>query len=94
MYRLVVLLFFTLLISNCTEYSPNQIFDNDSPKDINEKNLQKLFAAPDNDTLTIAFIGDSQRFYDEVEFFVDKVNEFDDIDCWRSLNGSPHVLTN
>jgi 3',5'-cyclic-AMP phosphodiesterase len=80
MHRFIVLLFLTFVLSNCTEYSPNQVFDNNSPKDINQKNIQKILATPDNDTLTIAFIGDSQRFYDEVELFVDKVNEFKDVD--------------
>lgn len=67
--------------SDMTEYSPNQIFDNDSPVDINNKNLKKLMDTPDDDdTLTIAFIGDSQRFYDEVELFVDKVNDVNSVD--------------
>lgn len=67
--------------SDMTEYSPNQIFDNDSPVDVNKRNLRKLTEAPNNDdTLTIAFIGDSQRFYDEVELFVNKVNTLKGVD--------------
>lgn len=58
-----------------TEYSPNAVFDNNSPKAINKKNIERLHqnGNPD-DTVTIAFIGDSQRFYDEVEKFTAAVN--------------------
>jgi 3',5'-cyclic-AMP phosphodiesterase len=63
------------------EYSPNQISDNDSPVNINGKNLTKLMAtANEDDTLSIAFIGDSQRFYDDVELFVDRVNKTSGVD--------------
>jgi 3',5'-cyclic-AMP phosphodiesterase len=61
------------------EYSPNQVFDN-SPVNLNEQNLQKLYSRPSDDTITIAFIGDSQRFYDELSKFVDKVNSIPSVD--------------
>ena len=66
--------------SDVTEYSPNQIFDNNSPRDLNLKNIERLQATPDEGPLTIAFIGDSQRFYEEVDLFVEKVNGMEDID--------------
>ncbi len=62
------------------EFSPKQRFDRDSPVDLNQKNLQKLLAAPTDDTVTIAFVGDSQRFYNEVEPFVAKANTIPAID--------------
>src|SRR3990170_4010073 len=83
MHRLLMFLLIggiALSCSDMTEYSPNQIFDSDSPVNINRKNLDKLMALPGDDTLTIAFIGDSQRFYDEVELFVNKVNELRGVD--------------
>ena len=64
-----------------TEYSPNQVFDNNSPVNLNEKNLQKLkYSGPNDDTITIAFAGDSQRFYDEVEKFTSAVNQHSEVD--------------
>ena len=35
---------------------------------------------PGDDTVTFAFVGDSQRFYDELERFIDTVNAIDEID--------------
>lgn len=72
------------LLGSCSdmlEYSPNQISDNDSPANINSINVMRLMQTPDDDdTLSIAFIGDSQRFYDEVDKFVDKVNKVRGVD--------------
>ena len=62
------------------EYSPNQVRDRNSPEDLNKKNLLKLHANPKDDTITIAFLGDSQNFYDEAVRFVDKVNNIRAID--------------
>jgi 3',5'-cyclic-AMP phosphodiesterase len=62
------------------EYSPNQQFDEDSPTDLNSQNLNKLLATTPDDTLTIAFIGDIQRFYDELEAFVIHVNSLPEVD--------------
>ena len=84
MHRLIT---FSLIVSGllaacaeATEYSPNQIFDKDSPRDLNRKNLDKLLATGNDDTLSIAFIGDSQRFYEEIELFAKKVNTLEGID--------------
>lgn len=77
------LLFSYLVITvacDALELSPNQRFDRDSPVDLNQKNLQRLLAAPTDDTVTIAFVGDSQRFYNEVEPFVAKANAIPAID--------------
>ena len=62
------------------EFSPNQRFDLNSPVNLNEKNLKKLLANPTDDTVTIAFVGDSQRFYNELERFVAKANAIPAID--------------
>lgn len=66
--------------SDVFEYSPNQIHDHNTPRDLNARNLAKLMASAADDTLTIAVTGDSQQFYDEAERFVDKVNTLPDID--------------
>jgi Icc protein len=63
------------------EYSPNQAFDNDTPVNLNAKNLERLLKTTSvDDTVTIAFVGDSQRFYDEADDFVNKVNNFSSVD--------------
>jgi 3',5'-cyclic-AMP phosphodiesterase len=78
---LAILLFFT--IQGCKEafeFSPNQVFDHNSEVNLNAKNLEKLYAASGDDTITIAFVGDSQRFYDELDLFIDTVNGIPSID--------------
>lgn len=62
------------------EFSPNQVFDDDSEVGINAKNLQWLQSLPQDDTVTIAFVGDSQRFYDELTDFIDTVNNIPSVD--------------
>lgn len=83
MKRVTIFLIGLLSIASCTdvhEYSPNQIHDNESPRDLNKKNLERLMRSVPDDTLTILFSGDSQQFYDEVDLFVDKVNQIPDVD--------------
>ncbi len=70
-------------LSGCEklEFSPNQAFSETSAQNLNRKNIDRLLATQDsNDTLTIAFIGDTQRFYDECELFVSAVNKTNGID--------------
>jgi predicted phosphodiesterase len=78
------LIFFTgLLLIGCSdhnEFSPNQVSDDDSAVALNATNVAQLQSAPLDDTITIAFIGDSQNFYNEVEPFVQKVNDISAID--------------
>lgn len=67
-----------LVISSCelVEYSPYQVKLPDSEKDLNRKNAEKIAALDlkPTDTLRIALISDTQRFYDETEDFVKSVN--------------------
>ena len=71
-----------LLLVSCdmVEYSPHQVFDRDSPKGINQENIKRLNLTGQKDKISIVFIGDSQRFYEEIESFVKKVNELQGID--------------
>ena len=84
MQTLRTLLFAVVVtLTGCSEYheySPNQVSDHNSPQDLNKKNLLKLNETPKDDTVTLAFLGDSQNFYDEVDPFVDKVNQIPAID--------------
>lgn len=72
-----------LLMMGCSdifEYSPNQEYNNDSPRNVNLSSFKRLQPPKKQDTVTIVFLGDSQRFYEETEDFVDKVNQLDGID--------------
>jgi len=80
--RNTIALLFALTVVSCDlfEYSPNQTFDRNSPHNLNATNLERLQSAPVDDTVTIAFVGDSQRWYDNVDKFVDKINTIQDVD--------------
>lgn len=81
--RILKFIFWAVAIAGCDsfEYSPNQAFDSNTPRNLNDRNLALLKEkALSDDTVTIAFVGDSQRFYDDVEDFVSKVNEIPSVD--------------
>jgi 3',5'-cyclic-AMP phosphodiesterase len=65
---------------NSWEFSPNQTFDGDSPRNLNKLSMERLATNAQDDTITICFVGDSQRFYDEIEKFVRKANSIEEID--------------
>lgn len=72
-----------MLFAACEKfsYSPNVVFDKDTPTDININNINRLLSAPDSDdTIRIVFTGDSQRFYDEAVNLVKKANEIENVD--------------
>lgn len=77
---LVIVLFFLIGCSDLWEFSPNQSFDHDSPRDLNKKNLARLAESVPDDTIVIAFVGDSQRFYDNLDGFVRKANSIENMD--------------
>lgn len=78
----VGVLLFLLSLQSCDsfEYSPNQVYSKSTKVALNEKNLSLLNSLPQDDTVTIAFVGDSQRFYDELELFIDTVNNIAAVD--------------
>ena len=61
------------------QYSPNEIRLEEDEKNLNARNLERLAAQPQRDTFKFILIGDTQRFYEEVEDFV------------RAANGVPDV---
>ncbi|MGG7664797.1 metallophosphoesterase family protein [Dyadobacter sp. BHUBP1] len=81
---LTILTILTLatLTTSCDqfEFSPNQSFDHSSPSNLNAQNLARLRRNAENDTVTIVFAGDTQRWYDEQERFVKKVNSLESVD--------------
>ena len=75
---LVSLLGLLLVFNSCelVEYSPYQVKLPDSEQDLNRQNAEKIEALglKPTDTLRIALISDTQRFYDETEDFVKAIN--------------------
>ncbi len=70
-----------LLSCNSLEYSPDQIFDGNSPVDLNQTAIHRLMAVkPANDTLKFILSGDTQRAYKEIPGFLEKVNSIDNVD--------------
>lgn len=72
----------TLLFSACDliEYSPNQTFDKNTPKDLNKKHISRLLQNAGDDTIRFALTGDSQRAYKNANDLVDVVNNIRGID--------------
>ncbi len=78
-----ILLFFLILsgIAGCelVEYNPNEIRLRDDERNLNRKAMERLRSAGEpGDTLRFILMGDSQRFYDEVEDFVRSVKDLDE----------------
>ncbi len=72
-----------VVLSSCLEtfeYSPNQVFNSETPTGLNATNIARLDTLPKDDTITVAFVGDSQRFYDELDTFIDTVNAIPSVD--------------
>lgn len=81
---LLLLLFF----GSCEydEFSPNQKFNGQTPRAVNQEQISKLSKQEPGETLRIAVSGDTQRRYKESEEFVAHINSRNDID-FVVLNG-------
>lgn len=88
--RLKLLILFSIvcfqLACGKLEYSPNQKFDSSTPRNLNAKNLERIFSAPGDDTIRFVLSGDSQRAYDDLTTFITKVNALPGVD-FVILNG-------
>lgn len=84
------IVFFILILLNVScgsiEYSPIQKFDKNTPRNINAKNLERLLAMSQDDTIRFVLSGDSQRAYDDLVPFVKTVNNIKGLD-FLVLNG-------
>lgn len=80
--RCLTLLAALAFLTSCDqfEFSPNQYFDHSSPSNLNAQNLARLRQHAADDTVTIVFAGDTQRWYTEQERFVNKVNSLKNVD--------------
>ncbi|MEG2790056.1 MAG: metallophosphoesterase [Odoribacter sp.] len=74
---------FALLLTGCNvfEYHPYEVRLSSKYEDTNAKNIARLKDLDKGkDTVRFAFMGDSQRWYDETEDFVSHVNKRNDVD--------------
>lgn len=77
---LLVNAFLLLACEDMFDYSPYAIDFSDENRNVNQRNIEKLHARGNEDTISIAFTGDTHRFFDETELFVSAVNKNHAID--------------
>jgi predicted phosphodiesterase len=76
--KLLILALVLITLTACDEmfdYSPYAIDFSEENRNVNQKNIEKLLLHEPDDTITIAFTGDTHRFYDQTDEFVKKVNQ-------------------
>jgi predicted phosphodiesterase len=74
----IILMAGILFLASCEDmfdYSTYVIDFEGENKDVNKTNIDRLNGKDNNDTIRIAFTGDSHRFFDELNDFVNAVNE-------------------
>ena len=95
-YQIVMLMRFifialllSILSSSCKKlfsYSANEIQLGEKDRDQNIKNIERLQSKGQNDSFRFVVISDCQRFYEEMDEFVEKINRYPDI-SFVVLNG-------
>jgi 3',5'-cyclic-AMP phosphodiesterase len=78
----VIVTLLALSLVSCKDlfqYSPNEVRLEEHEKNLNQKNIQKIRALNPKENFRFILIGDSQRFYEEVDDFVASVNTLDDV---------------
>ena len=80
MIRSVLFLSLVLSLASCKKmfvYHPNEV--RPDLHELNAKNIAKLSAVPVSSNYKFILIGDTQRFYDELDQFVVHVNALKDV---------------
>ena len=77
---LLINVFLLLACEDMFDYSPYAIDFSDENRNVNQRNIEKLHARENDDTISIAFTSDTHRFFDETELFVSAVNKNKAID--------------
>ncbi|MBE9468681.1 MAG: metallophosphoesterase [Bacteroidetes bacterium] len=75
----ILFLISVIFLSACDDmfdYSPYVINFEGENKDVNRKNIEKLPKKNLDDTIRIAFVADTHRFFDEFEGFVNAANDY------------------
>lgn len=86
---LFVALLLSTLSSSCKKlfsYSANEIQIEEKDRDQNIKNIERLQSKEHKDSFRFVVISDCQRFYEELDEFVEKINRYPDI-SFVVLNG-------
>ena len=82
--RNILIVFITAIaILSCDgmfDYSPYLIDFSEENRNVNQQNIGKLTNQTKDNTITIAFTGDTHRWFDETEKFVAKVNQKSSVD--------------
>ncbi|RZK82586.1 MAG: metallophosphoesterase [Pedobacter sp.] len=72
---------FILSSCNSLEFSPDQTFNKNSPRDLNAQNVARIQStAAKDDTLRFIVTGDTQRSHDEVKTMISKINSLEAIE--------------
>jgi 3',5'-cyclic AMP phosphodiesterase CpdA len=69
------------------QFNPNEVRLEEKDKNLNVKNIQKIASLPVRDSFKFIVIGDSQRFYEDLDEFVGNVNSLNDEIAFVLLNG-------
>src|SRR5215203_6699551 len=86
---LVTVLVLSIFLISCEKtfsYNANEIQIGESDREQNIKNLDRLRSKQQTDSFSFIVISDTQRFYEELDDFVEKVNRYPDI-SFVVLNG-------
>ena len=82
----ILLSFFLCSCKKLFTYSANEIQIEEKDRNQNIKNIERLDSKTQSDSFSFVVISDPQRFYDEMDDFVEKVNHYPDI-SFVVLNG-------
>lgn len=77
---LICLILISLYGCNGLEYSPNQVFNGDSPTNVNAANVARLQDRSKDDTIRFVLCGDTQREYANTEDMVTAINNIGGVD--------------
>lgn len=80
MQRMIYLVVILLIGCEMIEYHPNQVIVDEEYQGLNHKNIKQIKANQQDDTVRFALFGDTQRFYEETNAFVQKINSMSTID--------------
>ena len=86
---LVTVLVLSIILISCERtfsYNANEIQIEEKDRDQNTKNLERLRSKPENASFNFVVIADTQRFYEELDDLVEKLNTYRDI-SFVVLNG-------
>ena len=86
---LVTVLMLSIILISCERtfsYNANEIQIDEKDRDQNTKNIERLRSKPQIDSFNFVVISDTQRFYEEMDDLVEKLNSYGDI-SFVVLNG-------